>query len=44
MAVTQEIGSALTGPPIDPAFVKALDDLVATARKGQRRDSQFFNP
>ena len=44
MAVTQETGSALVGPPIDPAFVKALNDLVATARKGQRRDSQFFNP
>ena len=44
MAVTQETGSALSGPPVDPAFVKALDDLVATARKGQRRDSQFFNP
>jgi hypothetical protein len=44
MAVTQERGSVLSGPSIDPAFVKALDDLVATARKGQRRDSQFFNP
>ncbi|MDA0987655.1 MAG: phosphoenolpyruvate carboxykinase (ATP) [Chloroflexi bacterium] len=44
MAVTQEIGSALAGPPIDPAFVRALDELTATASKGHKRDSQFFNP
>ena len=44
MAVTQEIGSALAAPPVVPAFVSALDDLVATARKGHRRDSSFFNP
>ena len=44
MAVSQEIGSALVGPPIDPAFAKALDQLAATARKGHRRGSQFFNP
>ena len=44
MAVTQQTGSALAGPPIVPAFAKALDELVAIARKGHKRDSQFFNP
>jgi hypothetical protein len=38
------IGSALQGPPIYPPFVKALDELVALAREGQRPDSEFFNP
>ena len=36
--------SPLAGPPINPAFAKALDELVATARRGQRPDSQYFNP
>jgi len=44
MAVTEEIGSALAGPIINSAFTRALDQLAATARKGHRRDSQFFNP
>ncbi len=44
MAITQGIGTALQGPPVHPEFSKALDDLVATARKGHSRDSQFFNP
>jgi hypothetical protein len=44
MATTSETGSSLAGPPVDPAFASALDELVATAKQGQRRDSQFFNP
>ena len=44
MAITQGIGTALQGPPVHPGFSKALDDLVATARKGHSKDSQFFNP
>ena len=44
MAITQGIGTALQGPPVHPGFSKALDDLVATARKGHSRGSQFFNP
>ena len=34
----------LAGPPIDSAFARALDELVATARQGQPKDSPFFNP
>ena len=44
MAITQGIGTALQGPPVHPGFSKALDDLIATARKGHSRGSQFFNP
>ena len=44
MAITQGIGTALQGPPVHPEFAKALDELVATAKKGHARDSQFFNP
>ena len=40
----QQTGSALAGPPVDPAFEKALDDFVAIAKGGQRPDSKFFNP
>ena len=40
----QEPGSALAGPPINPDFARALDDMVAVAKRGQRRDSPFFNP
>ena len=36
--------SPLAGPPINRAFARALDELVATARRGQRTDSQYFNP
>ena len=36
--------SLLAAPAIDPAFLKSLDDLVAVARKGHRRDAEFFNP
>jgi hypothetical protein len=34
----------LAGPPIHPAFARALNEMVATARQGQPKDSQFFNP
>lgn len=44
MAITQGIGTALQGPPVHPGFSKALDDLVATAKMGHSRESQFFNP
>ena len=36
--------SPLAGPPINRAFSKALDELVATARRGQRPGSKYFNP
>ena len=44
MAVTSESGSALAGPPVNPEFEKALDDLVAAAKVGHKSDSQYFNP
>ena len=40
----QDQPSLLDAPPINPDFVKALDDLVALARQGQSSESQFFNP
>lgn len=36
--------SVLAGPPINTAFSRALDDLVAVARQGHRPTSPFFNP
>lgn len=36
--------SVLEGPPVDPAFERALDNLVAAAARGHRPDSEFFNP
>ena len=36
--------SVLAGPPTNPAFEQALDELVATAKHGHRSDSEFFNP
>ena len=44
MAITSEPGSVLAGPPVNPEFSKALDDLVAAAKVGHKSDSQFFNP
>ena len=44
MAITQGTGTALDGPPVNPSFAKALDELVATAKKGHTRESQYFNP
>jgi hypothetical protein len=37
-------GSALAGPRIDPAFLRALDDVVALATQGHRPDTVMFNP
>jgi hypothetical protein len=34
----------LEGPPINPAFKAALDELVATATGGQHESSSWFNP
>ena len=36
--------SLLSGPPINRSFVNALDQLVASAKHGNRPDSSFFNP
>ena len=36
--------SHLSGPPINPAFASALDELVALASRGHQADSAFFNP
>ncbi|MBM3947337.1 MAG: hypothetical protein FJ315_08095, partial [SAR202 cluster bacterium] len=36
--------SVLMGPRLNPAFNRALDDLVAVARQGHRPTSEFFNP
>ncbi|MBI4299209.1 MAG: phosphoenolpyruvate carboxykinase (ATP) [Chloroflexi bacterium] len=36
--------SALAGPPVNPDFAKALNELVTAAKKGQRTNSEFFNP
>src|SRR5918999_3816345 len=40
----QKPRSPLAGPPIDPNFVKALDDLIALAKQGQKLGSEVFNP
>ncbi len=34
----------LAGPPINPAFERELDELVALASQGQAPNSKFFNP
>lgn len=36
--------SPLAGPPVNQGFRTALNALVAVARRGQRPDSEFFNP
>ena len=40
----QQAVSPIAPPPVNPAFVTELDDLVATARQGHRPDSRFYNP
>lgn len=40
----QKAPSILAGPAINPAFNKALDELVAVARQGHRPASPYFNP
>ena len=37
-------GSQLEGPPINPTFSKALDDLITLAKRGHETHSEFFNP
>ena len=44
MAITQGMGASLSGPPVNPTFARALDELVATAKKGHERNSLYFNP
>lgn len=44
MASPHQTESALSPPAINPAFNRALDELVTLARKGHREDSSFFNP
>ena len=41
---TQEALSSLAGPPVNPEFETALNDLVAVAKDGHSADSSFFNP
>ena len=36
--------SSLEGPPLHGPFVKALDEMIALAKQGQRTDSEYFNP
>ena len=36
--------SHLAGPPINPAFRRALDEMVQAAKSGQRSDSRLYNP
>ena len=36
--------STLTGPRRIPSFVEALDEMVGLARRGHRKDSEYFNP
>ena len=37
-------GSQLEGPPVNPTFSQALDDLINQAKRGHARNSEFFNP
>jgi len=36
--------ASLEGPPLHGPFVKALDEMIAVAKQGQRTDSEYFNP
>ncbi|MBM2826005.1 MAG: hypothetical protein HW403_69 [Dehalococcoidia bacterium] len=36
--------SSLEGPDVNQSFAAALNDLVAAAKQGQPKDSEFFNP
>ena len=40
----RENRSPLAGPPINPHFLQALDQLVGLVKQGQRPDSENFNP
>ena len=41
---SQQAASPLEGPPANPEFAKALDELVALAKRGHSPDSIGFNP
>ncbi|MCL0044022.1 hypothetical protein M1N24_00630 [Dehalococcoidia bacterium] len=43
MQDSEEPGTVLAGPSVDPAFSKTLDELVAIGRCGQQSNSPFFN-
>jgi ATP-dependent phosphoenolpyruvate carboxykinase len=40
----QKPRSPLAGPPIDPNFARALDELVALAKQGQKPGCEVYNP
>ena len=41
---TTQSTSRLSGPPVNPTFRKALDELVALAHQGQSPQSEVYNP
>ena len=41
---SRQVASPLAGPPINPEFEKALNELVALARQGHSPSSTYFNP
>ena len=43
-ASRQSSGSTLDGPPVDPGFSAALDEMVSTGRGGHQPENQYFNP
>ena len=40
----QSSGSTLDGPPVDPGFSAALDEMVSTGRGGHQPGNLYFNP
>ena len=43
-ASRQSSGSTLDGPPVDPEFSAALDEMVSTGRGGHQPGNLYFNP
>ena len=43
-ASRQSSGSTLDGPPVDPGFSAALDEMVSTGRGGHQPGNLYFNP
>ena len=41
---TSQSTSRLSGPPVNPKFRSALDELVALAHQGQSQQSEVYNP
>ncbi len=37
-------GGVLAGPPVNPAFERALADLISVAKRGHDPASEYFNP